>query len=229
MDPKALWKITYGLYVVSAKTKGKLNGQIANTVFQVTSEPPTLAVSINKQNFTHECIRESKAFAVSVLSRETPLEFIGNFGFRCGRDVDKLKDVEHKIGLSGVPVVLENAVAYIETEIINSFDCGSHTVFLGKVTDAEILNDQEPLTYDYYHKVKRGTAPKTAPTYIKETSPEPGGKMQKYRCTVCGYIYDPQVGDPDNGVKAGTPFESLPADWVCPVCGAAKTEFEKMT
>jgi len=226
MNPKTFYKISYGLYVISSKQKEKFNGQIANTVFQVTSEPPTIAVSINKQNLTHRFIQESKKFTVSILSKETPLKFIGLFGFQSGRNVNKFADINYKISKIGVPIVIDNSLGYLETEVINTFDAGTHTVFIGRVVNAELLKDDEPLTYAYYHEIKRGTAPKTAPTYIKEEKREVK-KMGKYRCTVCNYVYDPEKGDPDSGIKAGTPFEKLPDDWVCPVCGASKDMFEK--
>jgi len=225
MNYKALHKISYGLYVVASGKKDNCNGQIANTVFQVTSEPATIAVCINKQNFTHEFIQESSVFAVSVLSKNTPLEFIGRFGFKCGRDVDKFKGVNYKVGRIGVPIVLDHAIAYIEAEVIKEVDGGTHTIFIGKVVDAEILTEDEPMTYAYYHKVKRGVTPKAAPTYIKK---EGGDKMTKYRCTICGYIYDTEKGDPESGIKPRTPFEELPDDWVCPICGATKDQFEKV-
>jgi len=161
---KAFHKISYGLYVISSKKGKKFNGQIANTVFQITSEPPTIAVSICKQNLTHEFIQESKCFSVSILSRETPMKFIGHFGFKCGRELDKFKEVEHKVGIAGVPVVLENTIGFLEVEVTGSADVGTHTVFIGKVVDAEIIKDKEPMTYAFYHEVKRGKAPKTAPT-----------------------------------------------------------------
>ncbi len=227
MNPKTLHKIGYGLYVISSKKADRFNGQIANTVFQVTAEPPTVAVSINKQNFTHEFIQASKVFTISILSKETPMKFIGHFGFKCGRDIAKFKDVDYKVGITGAPIVLENSVGYLEAEVINSMDMGTHTVFIGKAVDAQIIKDEEPMTYAYYHDIKRGTAPKTAPTYIKEEDrKEVVKKMEKYRCTVCGYIYDPEKGDPDSGIKPGTPFEKLPDDWVCPVCGASQDQFE---
>ena len=233
MDPKALYKISYGLYVVSSKKGDKFNGQIANTVIQTTAEPPMIAVCLNKQNLTHEFVQTSKVFAVSVLARETPMEFIGRFGFKSGRDIDKFDGVNSRVGVTGVRIALDNAIAYLEAEVADSMSAGTHTLFLGKVVNAEILDDSaEPMTYAYYHQVKRGKAPKTAPTYMKEEPKkeapqvEPVG-VQKWRCTVCGYIYDPEVGDPDSGIKPGTPFEELPDDWVCPVCGASKDQFEK--
>jgi len=226
MKIEALHKISYGLYIVTSGKSGKSNGQIANTVFQATSEPPTIAVCINKKNFTYEFIRESGFFAVSVLSKGTPLGFIGRFGFRSGRDVDKFKGVNYKVGSTGVPIVLDHAIAYLEAEVIKEIDGSTHTIFIGKVVDAEILSDEEPLTYAYYHEIKRGVTPETAPTYIKEEK-EGGEKMAKYRCIVCGYIYDPENGDPESGIPPETPFEELPDDWICPICGAAKDQFEK--
>jgi len=187
MNHKALHKISYGLYVVTSGKRDNCNGQIANTVFQATSEPPTIAVCINKKNFTHEFIQESKVFAVSVLSRNTPLEFIGNFGFKCGRDTNKFEGINYKVGKTGAPIVFDHAIAYFEAKVIKEFDGGTHTIFIGKVVDAEILTDEEPMTYAYYHKIKRGATPKTAPTYTKEEN-RGGSKMAKYRCTICGYI-----------------------------------------
>lgn len=228
MNKKTLHKISYGLYVISSKSYEKFNGQIANTVFQITSEPPTIAVSINKGNLTHEFIKKSKVFSVSILSEDATMKFIGHFGFKSGKDINKFKDVNYKIGATNSPIVLDYTVAYLECEVINNLDVGTHTVFIGKVIDAEIINDEMPMTYDYYHKVKKGKAPKTAPTYISEVKSKnkETKKMQKYVCTVCGYVYDPEVGDPDSGIEPGTAFEDIPDDWVCPVCGVSKDMFE---
>ena len=227
MNTKALHKLSYGLFIVGSRKGNKLNGQIANTVFQITSEPPTIAVSINKNNLTHQLIKESKAFAASVLRRDTPLSFIGHFGFKSGRDIDKLEGIDYTTGKTKAPVVIENAVAYMEAKVIKEVDVGTHTIFIGELIDADVLTEEECMTYDYYHKVKRGTTPKTAPSYIEEKK-EAKPKMAKYECTVCGYVYDPELGDPDSGIKPGTTFEELPDDWVCPVCGASKDEFEKI-
>jgi len=227
MDHRALHKIGCGLYVVGSRKGDRLNGQIANTVFQITSEPPTIAVSINKNNLSHEFIKESKVFTVSVLSQDTPLPFIGHFGFKSGRDMDKLEGINYRTGETQAPVVTDNTLAYLEARVIQEIDAGTHTIFVGELAEAEVLKEGEPMTYAYYHQVKRGTTPKTAPSYIEEKK-EATPKMAKYKCTVCGYIYDPELGDPDNGVAPGTPFEELPDNWVCPVCGVGKSEFEKM-
>jgi ferric-chelate reductase [NAD(P)H] len=166
METNALHKIGYGMYIVGSHKDTKLNGQIANTVFQITSEPPTIAVSINKNNLTHEYIRDSKVLSVSILSQAAPLPFIGGFGFKSGRDTDKMKNVNYRLGQTGSPIILDNTTAYLEAEITQDIDVGTHTVFIGKVVAAEILNDESCLTYEYYHQVKRGVTPKTAPSYI---------------------------------------------------------------
>ena len=232
MNKKALHKISYGLYVVCSKKDKNFNGQIANSVFQVTSEPPTIAVSINKQNLTHEYIEYSKVFTMSILCNKAPMTYIGTFGYKSGRDVYKFKDVKYKVGMTGAPVVLDHTVAFIEAEVINQISVGTHTIFIGKIIDADVLTEDRCMTYEYYHNIKGGYVPETAPTYYKEIDKPKNNekeekKMDKYVCKVCGYVYDPEKGDPDNGIQPGTSFEDLPKDWVCPVCGAGKDAFEK--
>jgi flavin reductase (DIM6/NTAB) family NADH-FMN oxidoreductase RutF len=173
MDLSALYKLGYGMYIVGSYKGDKLNAQIANTVFQITSEPPTVAVSINKSNLTNEYIKASKVFSASVLCQETPLSYIGGFGFKSGRDVNKLANVNYKIGETKAPVILDNATAYLEAEVIQEIDVGTHTLFIGRVVAAEVLTNEICMTYDYYHQVKRGTTPKTAPSYIAK---QEGGK-----------------------------------------------------
>jgi flavin reductase (DIM6/NTAB) family NADH-FMN oxidoreductase RutF/rubredoxin len=230
MDPKALYKIGYGMYIIGAHKGEKINAQIANTVFQISSEPPTLAVSINKKNLTHEYIRESRAYAAAVLNIDTPLSFIGQFGFKSGRDINKFEGVNFKKGITGSPIVLDNAVSYLEVKVTQEIDAGTHSIFIGQVVEGEILSDKQTLTYEYYQQVKRGTTPKTAPSYVevKKEAPAAPPPAAKYKCQVCGYIYDPAAGDPDSGIKPGTPFEALPDNWTCPVCGAEKAEFKKV-
>jgi len=115
--------------------------------------------------------------------------------------------------------------------VIGEMDCGTHTLFLGEVVECDILDSTaEPMTYAYYHKIKGGKSPKNAPTYQKEPPPQPppsAERAARYTCTICGYIYDPEKGDPDGKIKPGTRFEDLPGEWVCPVCGAQKDKFEK--
>lgn len=169
LDNRALQKISYGLYVVTSgiENSSKCNGQIANTVFQVTSQPETIAVSINKSNFTHSLIKETRVFAVSVLSKDAPLRFIGSFGFRCGREIDKFEGVESKVGKTGTRILLDHSTAYMEAEVIREVDVETHTIFVGKIIEAQVLTDDEPMTYAYYHEIKGGTTPASAPTYSK--------------------------------------------------------------
>jgi ferric-chelate reductase [NAD(P)H] len=169
MNLDALRNIGYGMYIIGSRKGDRLNAQMANTVFQITSEPPTVAVSINKKNLTHEFIEESKAFSASILCEETTLPFIGRFGFKSGRDTDKLEGVQYKIGVTKAPVITENAVSYLEVKVTKEVDMGTHTVFIGEVVNAEVLMNKACMTYDYYHKVKRGTTPKTAPSYVPES------------------------------------------------------------
>jgi len=226
MNLKALQKLGYGLYVVCSRKGEQFSGQIANTIFQVCSEPPVIAVAINRQNLTHEFIDQSKVFTGSILSQDTPLNFIGNFGFKSGKQVDKFKDIHYKLGETQAPVVLDHALAYLEAKIVGQVEVGTHTVFLGQIIGADVVKEGEPMTYAYYHQVKRGTTPKSAPSYVEESKKSALSAI-KYKCNVCGYVYDPKNGDPDSGIAPGTKFDDLPDDWACPVCGASKEDFEK--
>jgi len=231
-DKKALYAISYGVYVVTSHYGGKSNGQIANALIQVTAEPPKIAVALNKNNLTHSFVEKSSVFAVSVLDSYTPLDFIGLFGFKSGR-------VEHRIGVTGAPIVLENAVSYVEARVSNRIDVGTHTIFVGEVVGGGVLKEGEPLTYAEYHK-RKGRAPKAAPTYRpdeprvqekpdttekKKESTKGKKKTGRYVCNICGWIYDPEIGDPQGNIPAGVPFEKLPDDWLCPVCNAGKDQF----
>ncbi|HSV49627.1 MAG TPA: flavin reductase [Candidatus Acidoferrales bacterium] len=228
MDTKALYKLSYGVYIVTSGKEGRpCNGQIANTVFQVSSEPATIAISINKKNYTHEVIKENGSFAVSVLSNDAPLSFIGNFGFKSGRTIDKFQGVNYQAGALCARIVTDYTVAYLEAKVFKEIDVYTHTIFIGEVTDAKVISDAQPMTYDYYHQIKKGATPPSAPTYIAPT-PQPTKEAAglKYECKVCGYVYNPAVGDPDSGIAPGTPFEKLPDDWVCPICKAPKSQFQ---
>ena len=166
MDNTALNKVGYGMYVIGSYKDGKLNAQIANTVFQITSEPPTIAVSINHNNLTHEYIMATKAFSAAMIGQDAPLSFIGGFGFKSGHDVDKLQNINYKIGETGAPIVLDHTTAYIEVKVTQSVVIGTHTIFIGNVVAAENLSEEPCMTYEYYHQVKRGTTPKSAPSYV---------------------------------------------------------------
>lgn len=226
---KALGDFGYGVYIVaSSDGNGKLNGQISNAVMQITAEPVTICAAVNKKNLTYEYIKKSNAFSVSTLKKNTPLTFIGTFGFKSGRDTDKFKGIGYMQGQVS-PVVTGNAVSYVEAKVIQAVDVGTHTLFIGEVVAGGQISKTEPMTYDYYHNVLKAKTPQNASTYqktpvLKEKNTQEE-KMQKYICNVCGYIYDPAVGDPDNGQAAGTAFDALPDNWVCPVCGVPKSEF----
>jgi len=167
MDAKALFLISYGMYIICSKKGDKINGQTANSVIQVASEPPVISVCINKQNLTHEFIKDSKVFTASVLAQTAPLKLIGGFGFKSGRDVNKFEGVKYKIGQSGAPVILDSTLGYLEARVIDSIDVKTHTIFIGELVGAEVLGEGEPMTYAYYHMVKRGTTPKSAPSFNK--------------------------------------------------------------
>jgi flavin reductase (DIM6/NTAB) family NADH-FMN oxidoreductase RutF/rubredoxin len=235
MDLNTFYKIGCGMYIVSTAYDGKLNGQLVNALVQVTAEPPKIAVSLNKQNLTCRMCEKSQVFTVSVLDREAPMTFLGRWGFKSGRDIDKFEGINHRMGKNGAPIVLDHACAYFEAALSASLDVGTHMIFVGEVTEAEILRDGEPMDYMYYRQVKKGLTSRFAATYQAPQQPSapPGERPAvpplaaplRYRCNVCGYVYDPALGDPDAGVKPGTPFESLPEDWKCPVCGAGKQRF----
>lgn len=233
MNIEAFFKITYGLYIVSSGSGDKKSGYIANTAFQVTSQPPQIAIACNKDNYTSSLIKESRAFSISVLVQKTSSDLIGLFGYKSGENIDKFKSTSHITGITGTPIVTADTIAWFECKLVNQFDVGTHIIYIGEIINNNLLTaDAEPLTYDYYRNVKKGKAPKNAPTYIKEVvveaSEKPSADSAKYQCLVCDHIYDPVEGDPDGGIAPGTAFDDIPDDWVCPVCGAAKSDFEKM-
>jgi flavin reductase (DIM6/NTAB) family NADH-FMN oxidoreductase RutF/rubredoxin len=238
MKIEPFFKFTYGLYIVSSQYYGKKNGYVANTVFQVTAEPPQLAVSCSKDNFSSDIIDKSGKFSVSILHTEAPKDVIGTFGYKSGKDFEKFEKVEYFNGKTDIPVVTEGCVAWFECEVVQKLDVGSHIVFIGKVVDTGFTDSNKPpMTYAYFRENRKGKAPKNAPTYVdslktdKTTEETVGTKVSnvdentKWECLVCGHIYDPAEGDPDSGIPPGTPFEQLPDDWVCPDCGAEKSEF----
>lgn len=165
MDKSALYKLDYGVYLVSSSLGEKLNGQIATVVFQVTSEPARIATCINKINLTHEYIQKSGKFGVSVLEQDTPITFIGKFGFKSGRDINKFEDTKFEISPNNIPLVTENTIATMEAKVIQQMDIGTHTMFIGELLDCKNISEAIPMTYAYYHEIKKMKSPKTAPTY----------------------------------------------------------------
>ena len=237
MNIQAFFRITYGLYLVCSKDGDNFNGHVSNTVFQVTADPPKFVVASHKNNLTSDYIRKSGVFSISVLRQDVSLEFLGPWGFKSGRTTDKFKNVAFRTGKTGVPVVTEKCVAFMECVLEETIDKGTHMLFIGKVVDAGVFDSYaRPLTYAYYREHIKGISPENSPTYTgsktsesydTEVKTEKTG-MHKYQCKICGYIYDPAEGDPHAGIPPGTAFEDLPDDWECPVCGVTKKDFVKI-
>jgi len=213
MDTTALFKLSYGLYVVGTKIDGKDAGCIVDAFVQSTSAPtPTVILCSIKANQTNTAIKQTGEFTVSVLPTDVDPFVIGNFGFQSGRDSDKWANVPHKYQ-DGLPV-LENAVAFLRCRVTEAKELSTHTAFFCEVVDAS-LGSGEPLTYGEYQKsmkMKTGEAFKA----FKANGKAPAPKTAKWVCSVCGYVYDGE-----------TPFEQLPDDWKCPLCGQPKSVFEK--
>jgi flavin reductase (DIM6/NTAB) family NADH-FMN oxidoreductase RutF len=166
IDPKALFTFSYGLFIVGTSWEGKLNAQVANTVMQLTAEPICIAACLNKNNYTTELLAKSKKFSVSVFAEDVDLPFIGNFGFRTGRDHDKFANCKYRLSELGLPIVTERTVAAVEAAVIEVADVHTHMLFIGEVKSAEVLAEGKPLTYADYHNLKKGKSPATAPTAI---------------------------------------------------------------
>ena len=166
MDLNAFFKITYGVFIITSRLGDKLNGMVATTFSQITAEPVQMTIGINKESLTHEIIQKTGIFGVSALRQNTDFNFIGHFGFKSGRDMDKLKGIHFEPGITGVPLLIDNTVAVFEGKVIDSMDAGTHTIFLAEAVEGKILTEEEPLTYDYYHNVIKGKSPKFAPTFI---------------------------------------------------------------
>jgi flavin reductase (DIM6/NTAB) family NADH-FMN oxidoreductase RutF/rubredoxin len=233
MHYESFHKISYGLYIIAASHENKLNGYIANTAFQITADPPQLAISCSKENHTTALIRESGLFSVSVLRKEASSGLIRQFGYTSGKSENKFEQIEYKKGSSGVPVVLSDCVAWFECRVTNEYDAGTHLVFIGEVMETEMLDpESDVLTYEYYREVKKGVAPANAPTYIDpeklKENPQDKPVLRKFKCIICAFIYDPEKGDPANNIPPGTPFEDLPEDYECPVCGAGPGMFTEL-
>jgi flavin reductase (DIM6/NTAB) family NADH-FMN oxidoreductase RutF len=165
VDRKAFRDLRYGLYIVTSFKGDRLNGQIVNTVIQVTSQPPRVAVIIYKKNLTHEFIMKRQIFGVSVLEESAPMSFFGPFGFKSGRDVDKLAKVAFKKKSTGCPLITEHCLSAMEAEVIDRIDLGSHSIFVADVISSEVLRTGRPMTYHYYHHQLKGKFPKNSPTF----------------------------------------------------------------
>ena len=166
MNNNVFRNLSYGVYIVSCKNGEKYTGCTVNSIMQVTSSPATIALSVNRDNYTNSCICEHQKFAVSILSEKSNPLAIGTFGFRSGRDFEKFSVIEHEFK-NGLPII-KDASAYLICEVTDKIETSTHTLFLANVIDGDILNSETPMTYSYYHKVIRGNTPKNAPSYISE-------------------------------------------------------------
>jgi flavin reductase (DIM6/NTAB) family NADH-FMN oxidoreductase RutF/rubredoxin len=244
MKLKAFHKLSYGLYLIASEYQGKKAGYIANTTFQVTSEPPQIAISCHKNNQTTQVILDSGIFSISVLKKEVNMKIIGDFGFMSSNDIDKFNGIHTITAKTGAPIVLDSSVAWFDCKVVKSIDLGSHYLIIGEVLDSDEISDEEPLTYQYYREKYKMYSPKNSPTYIekslleaepvvspteiKEEEPEHEHIFdgQSYVCVICGFTYNPEEGDPSMGIPPGTPFEDLPEDYKCPICNASKEYFK---
>ncbi len=166
LDLKALFHLSYGLYIVGSRRDGVYNGQIANAVMQITAQPICVATCLHKNNLTTEFVRDSGIFSVSVLSQDVPMTFIGQFGFKCGRNLDKFCNVQHQEGPTGAPYVLDWTISALDARVISAVDVHTHMLFVGEVVGAAVLHEGTPLTYADYHHIKKGKSHQYSPTSI---------------------------------------------------------------
>ena len=197
LDTTALFKIGYGLYVVTSNDGKKDNGLIVNTVMQLTSNPIRIAVAVNKSNYSHDVIKESGIMNVNCLSTEAPFKVFEAFGFRSGRDTDKFADCSFRRSSNGLAVLPKYINAYMSLKVENYIDFGTHGMFVCSLSEAEVVSDAEAMSYSYYHK---------------NVKPNPKTENKKgYICKICGYIHDEA---------------ELPSDFVCPICNHGAEDFE---
>lgn len=212
MNTNIFRNMSYGVYIVGTMDQERPTGCIANSIMQITSSPATIAVSINHDNYTNQCIDRTGRFSFSILSETSPAGLIGTFGFQSGKDVNKFDGVDYEMA-EEVPVV-KDTCGYVVCKVIDKMETATHTVFLGEVIAAETYEGAAPeMTYAYYHKVVKGKSPKNAPTYLPEEEVSTSSPKVTYVCQVCGYVFE---GDP------------LPADYICPVCKQGADKFKRV-
>ena len=201
MDKKALYKLSYGVFMLSTKDEETVNGCITNTCMQVANSPTRIAIAVINTNYTCDLIKKSGVFALSLLDQTCSYELIKHFGFQSGREVNKFENLQMPVDVNGIPYMGWQACAVISGKVISSQDLGSHTLFLAEVVDAKLLNDNAPLTYDDYQtKVKPKPAPKAE-----------NKKIVGWRCKICKYEYQ---------------GSELPEEFACPLCGHGADDFE---
>ena len=202
IDTTALFKIGYGLYVVTSNDGKRDNGLIVNTVMQVTDSPVRVAVAINKKNYSHDVIKESGKMNVNCLSTEAPFKVFETFGFKSGRDTDKFEGCSPKYSQNGLVYLPHYINAYFSLAVESYVDLGSHGMFICSVTEAETVSNVESMTYSYYH----------ANVKPKPKKPESQTDKKRYVCTVCGFIHEGE----------------LPEDYECPLCNHGREAFEEL-
>ena len=201
MDNKALYKLSYGVFMLSTKAGDKVNGCITNTCMQVANSPTRVAISVLNTNYTCDLIKESGVFALSILDETVTFETIKYFGFQSGRDVDKMSELILPTDINGIPYMGWQTCAVISCRVVSQTDLGSHMLFVAEVEDAQVINEHGPLTYaDYQNRVK----------------PKPEKKVEDrkiigWRCKICKYVYE---------------GSELPVDYACPLCGHGAEDFE---
>lgn len=201
MDNKALFNLSYGVFVLSSKSGEKINACITNTCMQVANDPVRIAISVINTNLTCDYIKESSVFSLSVLDKTCIYDTIKHFGMQSGRDVNKFEGVKMPLDINGVPYMAWSACSVISAKVTESIDLGTHTLFIAQVTDMRVLSDEEPLTYADYHKNIKPKPPKT----------DVNKKIIGWKCKICGFVYE---------------GENLPEDYICPLCGHGADDFE---
>ena len=208
MDKNAMYKLSYGLFVLSVKDGEKDNGCITNTAIQITTEPNRIAFAVNKLNHTHDLLIASGVFNISILSEKASFDLFKRFGFQSGRDVDKFEGFSgFDRASNGITYITEGTNSYISGKVVDTVELGTHTLFIADVTDAVILTDDPSATYDYYQaNIKK------KPVAEENLKPEQKGKTV-WKCKICGYVYE---------------GETLPEDFVCPWCKHPASDFERV-
>ena len=202
MDSKALFSLSYGVFILGSHDDKKLNACVTNTCMQVAANPARLAITVINQNYTCGQIKECGTFALSVLDKSATFETIKHFGFQSGRDVDKFAAFPCSVDVNGNPYLNEEICALFTCKVISSQDLGTHTLFIAEIQDSKVTSDKAPITYADYHKDIKPNPAKPS---------ESDKKIIGWRCKICGYEYD--------GAE-------LPSDYECPICGHPAEDFE---
>ena len=199
MNNKAMYNLTYGLFICTARDGDKDNGCIVNTVSQVTTSPNRIVVAVNKDNYTHDMIMKTKEFNISILTEKASFDTFKHWGFQSGKNVDKAIGIEYCRSDNGIIYIANQTNAYICAKVLYLIELGTHTLFIADVTDCEVLSEDPSVTYSYYH------------SHIKP-KPQPA-KKKGWVCTICGYIYEGEV---------------LPDDFICPWCKHPASDFKPL-